>query len=217
MLYAGDYSGLGFALGADGTGNYWQGIDLDGLSKHPELGYIQEELPGYTELSPSGDGWHSIGYGRKFDALGSNETGIEAYSHGRYFTVTGECAGIGNPCCIADYIENVLRPIHSRGIKKPEQVNQEITKVTDKTISELRSALLSMRADDRELWQKNGHRLKGLGDVGRGLWLEWSATSEKYDPSQIVKHGIALNLLTQAIKRYLVKHRRWVGLILQSV
>jgi primase-polymerase (primpol)-like protein len=28
-LRRGDYAGLGFALGPDGTGNHWQGIDLD--------------------------------------------------------------------------------------------------------------------------------------------------------------------------------------------
>lgn len=47
------------------------------------------------------------------------------------------------------------------------------------TIQHLRSALLSMRADDRELWVKMGMALKSLGDIGRGLWLEWSLTSEK--------------------------------------
>jgi putative DNA primase/helicase len=47
------------------------------------------------------------------------------------------------------------------------------------TIQHLRSALLSMRADDHALWIKMGMALKPLGDVGRGLWLEWSLTSEK--------------------------------------
>lgn len=47
------------------------------------------------------------------------------------------------------------------------------------TVQHLRSALLSMRADDYALWVKVGMALKSLGDVGRGLWLEWSLTSEK--------------------------------------
>lgn len=47
------------------------------------------------------------------------------------------------------------------------------------TIQHLRSALLSMRADDYNLWIKTGMALKSLGDVGRGLWLEWSLTSGK--------------------------------------
>jgi hypothetical protein len=40
-----------------------------------------------------------------------------------------------------------------------------------------------MRADDRDVWIANGQRLKGLGDVGRGLWLEWSQTSDKWSSS----------------------------------
>ncbi len=49
------------------------------------------------------------------------------------------------------------------------------------TIQHLRSALLHLRSDDRELWVKVGLALKDLGDVGRGLWLEWSSTSTKFD------------------------------------
>ena len=47
------------------------------------------------------------------------------------------------------------------------------------TIQHLRSALLSMKADDYDLWINCGMALKPLGDVGRGLWLEWSLTSSK--------------------------------------
>jgi hypothetical protein len=187
MLYAGDYSGIGFALGADGTGNYWQGLDFDKVSQHPELGYLIDDLPGYTEMSPSGDGWHSIGYGRRFESLGSNESGIEAYSSGRYFTVTGECAGLSEPCCIADFVEQTVKQHHSRHKKDKVEVKQETITVSDRVIADIRSALLFLRADDRELWQKNGHRLKGLGDVGRGLWLEWSSSSDKYDPQADAK------------------------------
>ena len=88
-LQTGDYDGLGFALGPDDTGMHWQGIDLDNFSEHPELRDLAAKLPGYVEYSPSGDGVHSIGYGELFDTLGSNGTGIEAYSKGRFFTVTG--------------------------------------------------------------------------------------------------------------------------------
>lgn len=181
------YTGLGFALGPDGTGNYWQGIDLDKISEHPELGYIQEDLPSYTEMSPNGDGWHSIGYGRKFDPMGSNDSGIECYSAVRFFTVTGECSGNGKICCIADFIEQRLKPMHNKYVANIRSVDVDVIEVSEKTIAELRSALLFMRSDDRELWQRNGHRLKGLGDVGRGLWLEWSSLSDKFDPESDTK------------------------------
>lgn len=53
--------------------------------------------------------------------------------------------------------------------------------VAPATVRDLRSALASLRSDDRDTWVALGHALKPLGDVGRGLWLEWSQTSDKYD------------------------------------
>lgn len=53
--------------------------------------------------------------------------------------------------------------------------------------ADLRSALASMRSDDRALWVAMGHALKELGDQGRGLWIEWSQTSEKYDPADAAR------------------------------
>ena len=89
-LQGGRYTGLGFALGPDGTGQFWQGIDFDHLDQHPELVKLINFLPGYRERSPSGNGVHAIGFGRHFRALGSNASGIEAYASGRFFTVTGD-------------------------------------------------------------------------------------------------------------------------------
>lgn len=192
-LKAAGYTGLGFALGADGTGNYWQGVDFDHSKDHPELAHIIDDLPSYTESSPSGGGWHVIGYGRHFEAMGSNASGIEAYSSGRYFTVTGENSGLGGVCDIADFVETLRRLHFLNG--KPEQPGE--TKQTEKTettgrteqehidprtVTELRSALLFLKADDRELWVRLGHALKTLGDTGRGLFMDWSATSDKFDP-----------------------------------
>jgi hypothetical protein len=54
--------------------------------------------------------------------------------------------------------------------------------LSDQDIQHLRSALLHLRADDRKDWIKAGLALKNLGEVGRGLWIEWSMTSKKYDP-----------------------------------
>lgn len=50
------------------------------------------------------------------------------------------------------------------------------------TVRDLRSALISMRADDYELWVRMGLALRELGDIGRALWMEWSSQSEKFDP-----------------------------------
>ncbi len=54
-----------------------------------------------------------------------------------------------------------------------------VAALSPETIRDLRSALFSLRADEYDLWVKVGLALKPLGDVGRGLWMEWSLTSEK--------------------------------------
>ena len=62
----------------------------------------------------------------------------------------------------------------------PQQTATQTLSAQD--VQHLRSALLHLRADDRKDWIKAGLALKNLGDVGRGLWIEWSMTSKKYDP-----------------------------------
>lgn len=106
-LNAGSFDGLGFALG-DG----WQGIDLDKVVAN-NLTELVESLPGYVERSPSGTGWHAVGYGRHFDNLGANGTGIEAYCKKRYFTVTGR-DGRGSLTDIADFVEQRIATIHGK-------------------------------------------------------------------------------------------------------
>ncbi len=49
-------------------------------------------------------------------------------------------------------------------------------------IADLRSALNSLRADDRQLWIAIGQALHELGDVGRGLWMDWAQTSSAWKP-----------------------------------
>jgi primase-polymerase (primpol)-like protein len=89
------YAGLGFALGIDDLGGHWQGVDIDSISLHPELQSEIDQLPGYVEKSPSGDGVHAIGHGGRFTPMGSDGSGIEAYSHGRFFTFTGNTIRCG--------------------------------------------------------------------------------------------------------------------------
>jgi len=178
---AGGYTGLGFALGPDGTGGHWQGVDLDNLPEHPELQLIA--LPSYTETSPGGKGMHAIGYGRAFTTLGSNTSGIEAYAAGRYFTVTGRDPA-GELCDLADFVETRLAPMHGTVIRPPTPVmpTSAPEEVTTDTLFDLCNAILSMPAEDRGLWVSMGLALKSLGDEGRDIWLAWSATCpEKYD------------------------------------
>ena len=173
--------GIGFALGPDGSGGHWQGVDLDNrsatevdafISNHDDLGYV--------EASPSGLGLHLLGYGRDFRTLGPNGTGYEAYANGRFFTFTGD-RGRGVPICIADFVEGPVAERHRKPTEKGAAAGAVY--VDPQTVADLRSALSCLRADDRDLWVAVGQALKELGDVGRGLWIDWSMTSDKWKPS----------------------------------
>lgn len=189
----GGYAGLGFALGPDGSGEVWQGIDLDGIRERPHLVAVATTLPGYTEVSPSGNGVHAIGYGRAFDALGSNASGVEAYARGRFFTVTGQ-EGKNAPVDIADFVARDLRPIHnpvtvgasalgrSSTVRAADNLVAPI--VTPTLLADLRDAFHHIPAHDYGQWIDLGHALKTLGEPGRELWHEWSATFELYDFEQ---------------------------------
>lgn len=170
----GEYEGLALALGPDGRGGHWQGVDLD----HIESKGLGDEANrwvrgncagwGYIERSPGGEGAHIIGYGRAFRALGSNESGIEAYSGGRFFTFTGSAATTDSPhrvVDLADYVEQVLAPRH--GAQRADTGGRvELVPIDPKTFEELRGALLHMRADDRDLWVRMGLALRELGERG---------------------------------------------------
>lgn len=185
----GFYSGIGIALGPDGRGGHVQGCDLDdieanGLSDIANS-WVRGDFAGkgYVEQSPSGSGLHIIGYGRPFSHLNANGSGIEAYSSARFFTFTGAHALNLSPCetCdLAEYVETELAPRHS---SQPGEhgVQPATTFVSPQTVSELRSALAHLRSDERDVWIRMGMALKELGDAGRGVWMDWSQTSEKYD------------------------------------
>ena len=184
---SGGYTGMGFALGPDGEGGSWQGIDLDSISGNGQLLALKDQLPGYVETSPSGNGVHAIGYGEAFRSIGSNATGIEAYSGGRYFTMTGDALG-GDIEDLSGFVNGTLWPLRQAEHPKAAPKAKDSTTAPDAvTIADLRSALFHLRSDERDIWVRMGMALKGLGDIGRGLWLDWSATSEKFDPADAAR------------------------------
>ena len=180
-LASGRYTGLGFALGQDEDGLHWQGIDLDDIAEHPPVAAIVDMLPGYVETSPSGLGLHAIGKGRDFESLGSNGTGTEAYAKGRYFTVTGDSKG-GELTDLATFVARTITPLHD-GNKPASSAGPRET-LDEQQQADLRAALFTLSADEYDEWVRFGLALKTLGEVGRGLWMEWSATSDKYDTEQ---------------------------------
>lgn len=191
----GTYAGLGIALGPDGRGGCWQGIDLDGivaagLTDIADL-WTRGRCAGlgYVEASPSETGLHLLGYGRPFNTLGSNTSGIEAYAGEHFFTFTGKAIVSESPCRpydLAEYVQVALAPRHAAA--RPKAANDvDAVRVDAQTIADLRSALAHMRSDDRALWVNMGMALRTLGDTGRGLWIGWSQTSELYDPKDAAR------------------------------
>lgn len=188
----GAYAGLAIALGPDGRGGHWQGIDLDDMVAKgvTDIADMWTRGPcaglGYVEVSPSGNGIHLIGYGRQFQSLGSNSSGIEAYAGGRFFTFTERPIVADSPCRtydLADYVEQALAQRHGAARSESAGISEAGTvQIPDKTVTELRSALTYLRADERDLWIAVGHALKELGEVGRELWLTWSRSSSEHDP-----------------------------------
>lgn len=181
----GGYDGLGFALGPDGNGGYWQGIDLDDIDQNSNLASLV--LPGYVEVSPSGKGRHAIGYGRKFNALGSNKTGVEAYSEKRFFTFTGQVISTTDVLVdLFDFVEFTLCPLHASSfdIIKANNVQSlspiSLENMQRAVINSLRLALEFIPSDDYDEWISVGQALYELGEEGFKLWRDWSAKSPKF-------------------------------------
>ena len=86
-LMSGEYDGIGFAFNGDGL----VGIDLDDCIVDGVLNAEALEtvalIDGYCEISPSGTGLKI--FTRAEGQFGYKHGDFEAYSHGRYFTVTG--------------------------------------------------------------------------------------------------------------------------------
>jgi len=178
------YDGVGFVVTAD---DGLLGIDLDHCvdpaSGEPtaEAAATIERCGTYAEISPSGTGVRIIGYGKQITAA-CPDRGIEIYSHGRFFTITGQRINGADPATIPDAVLEELAVFARRPREQTDAVPQmRRGSASVELVSDLRSALAFMRSDNRDLWVRMGMALKELGDAGRGLWMEWSQTSPKFD------------------------------------
>ena len=159
----------------------------------------------YTEISPSGTGIRAFWLGTARNGT-NHAKSLELYHEKQFVTVTGNQLDntfklLGGPLpTLDDELRTKLETLCTPDKKGKKQAAdgervaaQPSSNASPQTVAELRSALLSMRADDRDIWQRLGHALKPLGDVGRGLWLEWSATSEKFDPADAARAWDSFN------------------------
>lgn len=89
---AGEAAGVGYVFDADGP---FVGVDLDDC-RDPETGRpssraksVVNQLESYTEVSPSGTGYHVLVEGSLPDGR-NRKGGVEMYDDARFFTVTGD-------------------------------------------------------------------------------------------------------------------------------
>jgi putative DNA primase/helicase len=105
-------------LGLDGIGfvftaaDPYTGVDLDhcrtdGGALQPRAAEVVKRLNSYTEWSPSGVGLHILVKASLQERSGRRSQGIEIYSSGRYFTITGNQLD-GTPNTIADRRAEIL-------------------------------------------------------------------------------------------------------------
>lgn len=180
---AGKFDGVGFALVAhDGFGAFDLDdcLDADGellLSHAGAVIAIQAEDRGcYMEISPSGRGLRILGPSGILEAYSKNK--LEYWGQARYVTLTGSVWA--NPKGWHS-IEDLRAPLRPQREERVED-EDEAPIVTRSTLLDLKEALPHLDADERDSWVRIGMSLKPLGNKGKDLWLEWSATSPKFDP-----------------------------------
>lgn len=174
-LSRGNFTGLGFALGKDGEG-YWQGIDLDDISEHGNDS-LANNLPGYVEMSPSGNGVHAIGYGEYFRSKNrSGEKGWEYYSRAKYFTFTGNVFKSGEIVDLKSFIKkNIDGDISDDKLESKGGLGHLI--LSESQIEDVERALKFINPDcPRDTWLQIGFSLARVPD-GFRLFYDWSKRS----------------------------------------
>jgi len=81
---------------------------------------------------------------------------------------------------LPEWVENYKKPSEYSDTKP---VEKQLQLLPASEVREIRSALCFLDADDRDLWVRIGHACKSTEtEQAKGLWLEWSMKSEKFDP-----------------------------------
>ena len=173
-LSNGDFSGLGFALGKDGEG-YWQGIDLDKIKQHGN-DKLAESLPGYVELSPSGNGVHAIGYGDYFRNRNNSTEGFEYYCRVKFFTFSGNIFKNEPIIDLKPFIkQHIDENLIDEEFERTYSLGQLI--LSDSQIDDVRRALKYIDPDcPRDKWIEICFSLARVPE-GFDLFRDWSLRS----------------------------------------
>jgi hypothetical protein len=155
----------------------YTGIDIDLMTERAHLVLAAARLCGaYIERSPSGRGWHILGEGQLPRGIGKGrvDEGIEAYSDGRYFTVTGQ--GSGDPDVSIQHILDELIALLPTP-KDTESVGEQWDEDTHLPL------LAHADCESYENWVGVGMALKDAGAEFE-VWDAWAQNSSKWPGSE---------------------------------
>lgn len=173
------FDGIGFAfLPNDGL----IGIDIDSNADKELAAKIIAGCNSYTEVSPSGTGWHIFvkGETRTFK---DNNVGIEVFCGSQFFTMTGKKIEDA-PEYVAEISDKLiarLREIVKPTTKKPPKP----AAIPIANQAKIESALAYISPDcGYDDWYKIGMAIYSeLGASGFSVFDYWSAKSKKYSPA----------------------------------
>lgn len=173
------FDGIGFAfLPNDGL----IGIDIDSNADKELAAKIIAGCNSYTEVSPSGTGWHIFvkGETRTFK---DNNVGIEVFCGSQFFTMTGKKIEDA-PEYVAEISDKLIARL--REIVKPTTKKQpKPAAIPIANQAKIESALAYISPDcGYDDWYKIGMAIYSeLGASGFSVFDYWSAKSKKYSPA----------------------------------
>lgn len=188
-----DTNGVGFVFAPEDT---IAGVDLDNC-RDPETGNssdlaedIIRRLDSYTEVSPSGTGYHVYVEGIVPDGRNRHD-GVEMYDEGRFFTVTGKHIDV-TPCTVKRRVDT-LREIHTEYVARDESAGNLASSQVDVETG----ATATVDLSDDELI----HQMKNADDGGKFERL-WSGSTSGYDSHSEARMALLCKLAFWTAKDY---------------
>jgi P4 family phage/plasmid primase-like protien len=182
------FDGIGFVFSEEDN---LVGIDLDDVYQYDGLSgsftnaamqQLAEQVDGYMEVSPSGTGVKIFTRSNPFAAHKDHAIGFEAYSKGRYFTVTGHKLSGTVPADAQDLTDVIPERTMQR---TGDAFGDYVAPLEDWSITRVEEELLS-KVDPEcgyDQWLRIGQMLhhQFSGDIEAcEAWDRWSSTGASY-------------------------------------
>jgi len=194
--------GLGFVFSKDDP---FVGIDLDDY-RYPDndnseaMDPVAEEiivkLNSYTEVSPSGTGYHVIVQGELPNGR-NRRGGIEMYDHGRFFTVTGD--RVENTPFHVNKQQRKLEVVHAKFVAEPDKAAAAAEATPDEQLDIDNEQIITKAKDSasgntfKSLWngRTGGYNSHSEADLALCSYLAfWTGGDENQMDSLFRKSGL---------------------------